>query len=43
MRAALDAAGLAAQADIADADAVRTIDDAVTFAEESPLATGIIE
>lgn len=43
MRAALVTANLEQQADAADADAVRTIDDAVTFAEESPLATGVIE
>jgi len=42
MRAALDDAGLGAEADSADAAARATIDDAVTFAEESPLATGII-
>ena len=43
MRAALEAAGLSAQADKAEQDAVVAIDDAVTFAEESPLATGVIE
>lgn len=43
MRAALEAAGLTAEADAADQEAVATIDDAVTFAEESPLATGVIE
>jgi TPP-dependent pyruvate/acetoin dehydrogenase alpha subunit len=43
MRAALEAAGLRAQADAADQEAVTAIDDAVAFAEESPLATGIIE
>jgi TPP-dependent pyruvate/acetoin dehydrogenase alpha subunit len=43
MRAALEAAGLAAEVDAADGEAVATIDDAVTFAEESPLATGVIE
>ena len=43
MRAALDEAGLTADADAADQAAVAAIDDAVTFAEESPLATGIIE
>jgi pyruvate dehydrogenase E1 component alpha subunit len=43
MRAALDAADLAEQADQADEDATATIDDAVAFAEESPLATGVIE
>lgn len=43
MRAALEAVDLAAAADAADADAVTVIDDAVAFAEASPLATGIIE
>jgi pyruvate dehydrogenase E1 component alpha subunit len=43
MRAALGAAGLTAEADAADQAAVEAIDDAVAFAEESPLATGIIE
>jgi pyruvate dehydrogenase E1 component alpha subunit len=43
MRAALEAAGLAAEAERADAEAVSTVDDAVDFAEASPLATGVIE
>ena len=43
MRTALIAAGLTAEADAADQAAVEAIDDAVAFAEESPLATGIIE
>ena len=43
MRAALEADGLVAEADAADKEAVATIDDAVSFAEESPLATGVIE
>jgi pyruvate dehydrogenase E1 component alpha subunit len=43
MRAALEAAGLEGRAAAADAEAVAVIDDAVAFAEESPLATGVIE
>jgi acetoin:2,6-dichlorophenolindophenol oxidoreductase subunit alpha len=43
MRAALEAAGLGAEADAADQAAVAAIDDAVAFAEASPLATGVIE
>jgi acetoin:2,6-dichlorophenolindophenol oxidoreductase subunit alpha len=43
MRAALEAAGLGAETDVADQAAVAAIDDAVAFAEESPLATGVIE
>jgi acetoin:2,6-dichlorophenolindophenol oxidoreductase subunit alpha len=43
MRAALEAAGLGAEADAADQAAVAAIDDAVAFAEESPLSTGVIE
>lgn len=43
MRSALEAAGLTAEADAADAAATAEIDDAVTFAEESPLASGIFE
>jgi pyruvate dehydrogenase E1 component alpha subunit len=42
MRAALEAAGLGVEADTAEADARVTIDDAVAFAETSPLATGIL-
>lgn len=43
MREALEAADLTARADAADQAAVASIDDAVTFAEESPLATGVIQ
>ena len=43
MRAALDEAALGAKADKAEQQAVADIDDAVAFAEESPLATGVIE
>ena len=43
MRAALEAAGASEQADAAGVTAVKVIDDAVAFAEESPLATGVIE
>ena len=43
MRAALDAADLGEKAASADQDAVAVVDDAVAFAEESPLATGVIE
>ena len=40
MRAALDKAGLADKATTAEQAATETIDDAVAFAEASPLATG---
>jgi len=43
MRRALDAAGLTADADAADASAVVAIDDAAAFADASPLASGVIE
>ncbi len=43
MRTALDGAGLGSRADAAEQQAVGIIDDAVIFAEESPLATGLIE
>jgi acetoin:2,6-dichlorophenolindophenol oxidoreductase subunit alpha len=42
MRRALDAAGLAELANAADAEAVAAIDDAVKFAESSPLASGAL-
>jgi pyruvate dehydrogenase E1 component alpha subunit len=42
MRAALDKAGLSAQAAEAEQAATATVDDAVRFAEESPLATGML-
>ena len=42
MRVALVAAGLGEAAASADEEAVATVDDAVRFAEESPLATGIL-
>jgi pyruvate dehydrogenase E1 component alpha subunit len=41
-RRALDAAGLGAEADAAEAAVVLEIDDAVEFAEASPLASGIL-
>ncbi len=43
MRRALEVAGLATDADLADAAAIEAVDDAVAFADASPLATGIIE
>jgi acetoin:2,6-dichlorophenolindophenol oxidoreductase subunit alpha len=43
MRTALEASGLETQVERALSEAVATIDDAVAFAEASPLATGIIE
>lgn len=42
MRTALDAAGQADAADAAERAAAETVDDAVAFAEQSPLATGVI-
>jgi hypothetical protein len=42
MRAALEAAGLGARVEEADREAAAVIDDAVAFAEASPLATGIL-
>jgi pyruvate dehydrogenase E1 component alpha subunit len=41
MRAALDHRGHGAAADRLEADAIAAIDDAVAFAEASPLATGL--
>jgi acetoin:2,6-dichlorophenolindophenol oxidoreductase subunit alpha len=42
MRSALEAAGIGDQASAADAHATSIVDDAVTFADASPLATGIL-
>lgn len=42
MRAALDASGLSDRADAAEHDAIEVVDDAVAFAESSPLATGVL-
>lgn len=42
MRRALIAAGLSGEADAADRDAVAALDDAVSFAEASPPATGVL-
>ena len=42
LRRALDAAGLEAEADAAEAAGVAEIDDAVEFAEASPPASGIL-
>jgi len=42
MRAALDTAGLGDEATAAEATAKATVDDAVAFAVESPLASGIL-
>ena len=42
MRRALELEGLVADADAADAVAVATIDEAVAFADASPVASGIL-
>jgi TPP-dependent pyruvate/acetoin dehydrogenase alpha subunit len=42
MRAALDQSGLGEQAAAVEREGVAAVDDAVAFAESSPLATGIL-